>query len=268
MRFAIRDDDTNYFTEPEELVRIYGNIWDKCPISLSVVPFHTGAKTGAIPEKYWGSDKIFPIGENKKLVEFLREKIKEGKICIMLHGYSHKDYQNGYEFEVGDNLYSKVKEGKKYLEEIFGIEIKTFVPPHNSLSKEGFKAVIRNNLNIANVHSFRLSKRPFSLNNVIPFLKQKYYIWRYKNSYPYVFHFRDHSELRCYGLVPETTLESLINDFNFCYRHNGDFCLATHYWEFLRSEKMRRTFEEFWEYVNEKDKIKFCSVDELMERTT
>lgn len=36
---AIRDDDTNYFTQPEDLVKVYGKVWNKCPISLSVIPF-------------------------------------------------------------------------------------------------------------------------------------------------------------------------------------------------------------------------------------
>ena len=83
-----------------------------------------------------------------------------------MHGYSHKDYKHGHEFEVGDNLYKKVKEGKKYLEGTFGVEIKTFVPPHNTLSKEGMKAIIANKLNILGSFSFRLSQRPFQLKNI------------------------------------------------------------------------------------------------------
>ena len=263
MKFAIRDDDTNYFTKSEELENIYTNIWDKCPVSLSVVPFHRGTKTGAIPKSCWESSKIFPIGENKVLVKFLKIKIKEGKVSIMLHGHNHGNTPEGYEFEAGENLYEKVKEGKEYLDKIFGVEINTFVPPHNTLSKDGFSAVVDNNLNIVNIPSFHIRKRPVSFSNVLPFLKYRYWHWRYKHSYFYVLRFSNHSELSCQGLIPGVKLESLIDDFNFCYQHNGNFCLTTHYWELFKNERMRKIFEEFWKYIGEFDKIKFISINEI-----
>jgi hypothetical protein len=52
MRFAIRDDDTNYFTQPEQLARVYGAVWEVCPVSLSVVPFQACTRSGAIPREY------------------------------------------------------------------------------------------------------------------------------------------------------------------------------------------------------------------------
>ena len=39
MKVAIRDDDTSYFTAPDALTRVYGDIWDRVPICLAVVPF-------------------------------------------------------------------------------------------------------------------------------------------------------------------------------------------------------------------------------------
>jgi len=222
MRFALVDHDTNYFTKPEQLENVYEKIWDKIPICLSIVPFHACTKSGAIPQEYWQGDRIFPIGENKKLVEFLKSKISENKISILMHGYSHKNYENGYEFEVGDRLYEKVKEGKKYLEETFGVEIKTFAPPHNSLSKEGMKAVIANKLNILGSFSFRLSQRPFQLKNIFYFLKRR-------------------------SLISLTSLEDIIQKLDLARRYNGDFCLTTHYWEI--DEKLSRLLLEFISYV-------------------
>jgi len=93
MRFALVDHDTNYFTKPAQLESVYGEIWGKIPISLSVVPFHACTKSGAIPQEYWQGDRIFPIGENKKLVEFLKRKIDENKISILMHGCNDKDYK-------------------------------------------------------------------------------------------------------------------------------------------------------------------------------
>jgi len=31
MKFAIRDDDTSYFTSPEQIERVYGDIWTDVP---------------------------------------------------------------------------------------------------------------------------------------------------------------------------------------------------------------------------------------------
>ena len=39
MYFCIRDDDTSFFTSPEELERVYGQISQLGPVSLAVVPF-------------------------------------------------------------------------------------------------------------------------------------------------------------------------------------------------------------------------------------
>jgi hypothetical protein len=40
MEFCIRDDDTSYFTTPDDLEEVYGSITDHGPVSLAVVPFH------------------------------------------------------------------------------------------------------------------------------------------------------------------------------------------------------------------------------------
>ena len=53
MKFAIRDDDTSFFTRPEQLLRVYEGIWDRVPVSLSVVPFHGRTHTEGIPVEYW-----------------------------------------------------------------------------------------------------------------------------------------------------------------------------------------------------------------------
>jgi len=266
MKFAIRDDDTNFFTNPEDLEKIYSRIWNICPISLTVVPFIASMKSPAIPEKYWQGDRIFSIGENKKLVEFLKSKISENKISILMHGYSHKNYENGYEFEVGENLYEKVRKGKKYLQELFEVEIKTFVPPHNSLSKEGMKAVIANKLNILGSFSFRLSQRPFQLKNIFYFLKRKNFQGKNKTFfYPFVMCFTDHSELDCCSLIPSTSLEDLIEKFDLARRYNGDFCLTTHYWEVSNLQTLD-TFRRFWEYVNKFNNISHLSVNKIFER--
>ena len=80
MKLIIRDDDVSYFTSPKILENLYEDVWDKCPISLSVVPFILSTP-GQLetPIKFRHTKKLYPIGENKELVNFLKKKIKEGK---------------------------------------------------------------------------------------------------------------------------------------------------------------------------------------------
>jgi hypothetical protein len=269
MRFAIRDDDINYFTKPQELERLYYNIWDICPISLSIVPFHACTKSGAIPSEFWQGDKIFPISKNRELIAFLKEKLKEGKICIMLHGYSHKNYENGYEFEAGENLYQKVKEGKEYLEELFGISITTFVPPHHVLSRPGIKVVVKNQLNIADLSSLRPWKSTFETKRLYYLIINKKLQWENRNEskliYPFPRRYNNHKEIGCYSLIPFTKLADLISGFDFAKKYNGDFCLATHYWELLKIEAMRETLNRLWDYINRFDKVQFCKMDDILQ---
>ncbi|MBA7530295.1 hypothetical protein ES705_22498 [subsurface metagenome] len=269
MKFAIRDDDTCYFTKPEQLERVYGKIWDKIPISLAVVPFHACTKSGNVPREYWSGDKIFPIGENEGLVNFLKEKVKEGKVSIMLHGYNHKDYKGGPEFVAGGDLFLKVKKGKEYLETLFDVEIMTFVPPHNALSIKGAKAVIENNMNILGSLQTPFN-RPFSVKNCIYFLKRKWFEQAnrkddYRVVYPFVMQFKNHKEFSCNSLIPSTKLDELIYNFENTQKHSGNFCLTTHHWEFStkRGKNMFKILEQFWEYVINFNDIEFVAANEI-----
>ena len=158
MKFAIRDDDTNFFTKPKELEHIFNRIWNRCPISLAVVPFHSCTKTNQIPKKYWSGNKLFPIDKNNQLIKFLKQKIKEEKIDILLHGYNHKIETNGFEFELIKEPYNKIMEGKNYLEELFDVKISVFVPPNNSISSKSVKALRKAKLNISGIPSVQFPK--------------------------------------------------------------------------------------------------------------
>lgn len=271
MKFAIRDDDVNYFTSPQDLIGNYNEIWDVCPISLSVVPFHASTKSSSIPRKYWFGNKVFPINENRELVSFLREKIREKKVSITLHGYSHKDNHSTYEFDTKEDLTGQVKHGKEYLESLFDIEIKVFVPPHNTISSKGMEAVIANGLNIVNIPSFRLGRRPFNLTNIVPFIKQRAFRVKYKRKYPYVLDCYNHKEVGYYPLTPEISYERLKEDFDFCRGLNGSFILSMHYWEFTAKQVYNKNiimgdvFYKFWDYVNSCNDMNFVSVNQMFE---
>jgi hypothetical protein len=38
MKVTLRDDDTCFFTAPDELERVYHDVWDRLPVCLATVP--------------------------------------------------------------------------------------------------------------------------------------------------------------------------------------------------------------------------------------
>ena len=162
MKVAIRDDDTSYFTTPEALDRVYGDVWDRIPVCLAVVPFAIGYEQAGIPPAHWHSGESFALESNAALVSFLRELIAARRVTIALHGCTHQDYPAGYEFEAAPDLPNRVARGREYLEQLLGCRISVFVPPHNALSRRGLSAVSRAGLNIlGSFLSFRPSMRPW-----------------------------------------------------------------------------------------------------------
>ena len=238
MRFAIRDDDTCFFTRPEALKRVYGAYWDRIPISLAVVPVHASTRSTGIPSEHWEGDREFPLGDNQPLVEFLRDGAAAGRLSILLHGYSHQNYPNGYEFEVGPDLEWRLRRGLSYLSALLDVRITTFVPPHNALSRAGLIAVDRVGLNVlGSFYSFRPDKKPLGLDAVANYARLTAHRWRTGRGrhqrliYPWPLRYNRHAEFGCQPLVPRTTLDELLSAFEEARRFGGDFCLATHYWE-------------------------------------
>src|SRR5262249_26369673 len=128
MYFCIRDDDTNYFTSPEELEKSYSGITKWGPISLAVVPFHRAGTSKAVPEKFRGRGSVHPLHENRSLVEYLRTGVSKGRFEIMLHGYHHDESDDRAEFSAGNDLAQKIIDGRNYLEELIGASVRIFVP--------------------------------------------------------------------------------------------------------------------------------------------
>lgn len=162
MKVALRDDDTSYFTNPEKLDAVYHDVWDRLPVCLAVVPHAMGFADKAIPERYWQSNRAYPLDENPALVSRLKELTTAGRVTIAQHGFTHEDFPDGYEFQAAPDLELRLARGQSYLEHLIGARIRIFVPPHNALSKRGLAAVSSAGLNLlGSFLSFRPSMRPW-----------------------------------------------------------------------------------------------------------
>jgi predicted deacetylase len=157
---------------------------------------------------------------------------------VLLHGYNHKNYPGGFEFQAGEHLLDRILKGKLELERLFDVGLRTFVPPHNALSRRGLEAVDQSGLNVlGSFLSFSPRRRPWDWTTASNYLK----VWAYRRRtgrgrhdrmvFPRPLRYANHAELGCYGLIPGTTLDSLVQGFEEARSAGGDFCLATHYWE-------------------------------------
>jgi hypothetical protein len=270
MRIALRDDDTCYFTSPAELERVYADVWDRVPVCLATVPFAVGYQRAGIPKSEWHSGRRFPLGDNSALVDWLRRRIAERRVTIALHGYTHEDYPDGFEFQAAPDLDRRLAEGREYLERVLDTRIGLFVPPHNALSKRGLDAVSRAGLNVlGSFISFRPSNRSWDRRTAPNWWRVR----RFRRAtarrrsdhfvYPHPLRYDRHAEFACHGLIPTTTYDDLLSGLDEARRFGGDFCVATHYWEV--DERLKSVLVRVLDHAATLPGVRFVTADELFE---
>jgi peptidoglycan/xylan/chitin deacetylase (PgdA/CDA1 family) len=268
MKVAIRDDDACFFTPPEELERVYHDVWDRVPVCLATVPFVIGYERAGIPPEHWRSGIAFPLARNAALVGALREWIASRRVTVALHGYSHEDFPSGFEFQAAPDPDRRVRDGLQHLAATIGTRPTIFVPPHNALSKRGLAAVSRAGLNLlGSFLSFRPSLRPWdawTLANWWRVRRVRARTGRSKRDrfvYPFVLRYGRHAEFGCHSLVPGTTADQLVAAFEEARRLGGDFCIATHYWEVDATLKdvLRRVLD----HCARRADVRFVAAEEL-----
>jgi hypothetical protein len=270
MKIALRDDDTCYFTSPSELERVYSDVWHRVPVCLATVPFAVGYPRAGIPESEWHSGKRFPLEDNGQLVEWLRQRITDGRVTIALHGYTHEDYPDGFEFQAAPDLDRRVMEGRACLERVLRTPIRLFVPPHNALSKRGLAAVSLAGLNVlGSFLSFRPTNRTwdrYTFSNwrrIQQFRRATSRTRADRLVYPHPLRYDRHAEFGCHGLIPGTTFEQLAAGLDEARRFGGDFCLATHYWEV--DAQLKSVLLRFLDHAAAIPGVRFVTAEELFE---
>lgn len=293
MRFAIRDDDTNYYTQPEDLTRCYEDIWDEFPPTLSLISKVKGNWLYWVHQIYkdkqqtdwdaWTKDNIiYPIEDNKTLVAFMKEKLAKGKLDISFHAKHHRNedpqlpkgmsnnYVRGAEYFTTRDLFNDIKQEVAHLETVFGHDISVFTPPQNLLSEKGYHAVINAGLNICG-GGIPFYKKEKDLKGITNIARQLIFKTLHRESdYPSVLRFSKHNEVAYhYPLQPTTRLDSLIYDFEMVRKYNGDFVLSTHYVEFDypmvydETITMKKILLDFLDYIS-KYKVEKMSLSDML----
>lgn len=268
MKVAIRDDDTCFFTSPEDLERVYGRIWNDVPVCLATIPFAKGYQSPAVPREYWASGETFALERNGALVDALRAHLEAGRVTVALHGYTHEDFPDGWEFQSAPDPERRVREGLAYLQGLLRTRISVFVPPHNALSKRGLSAVAGAGLNLlGSFLSFHPRHRAWDDRTLPNWWRIRQFRARTGRSrtdrlvYPFPLRYRTHAEFGCHSLVPGTTLDELKHGFDEARALGGDFCVATHYWEV--DDRMGGVLAGLLDYVSKHDAVRFVKAEDL-----
>ena len=278
-RLAIRDDDISFWTNPKDIIDVYGELLNSgISLSFAVIPesyrlCHPGNR-----KKFYVSKEKRMIYENRELIKFLTPFVKSGQIEIMLHGYDHSYYieldkkivflDEDVRHTIG-NIYPKkiipellfkdtktidqeILRGKKILEETFETTVNTFVPPSNAIKASAVKIVAKNGMNISGTITNRFN-RSFDFYSISIFIKK--ILWKLRGnsfSYPYEMRYRRHSEITGFSFTPKTNIEHFLRSFDKCMSKNCDFTIATHYWELIENPILKKEYLKFISYALEK----------------
>jgi hypothetical protein len=300
MKFAIRDDDLNYFYTPQFIEENIKDIWDICPISMSAVPFIKGAwlentkiledlgpnnVSKDIIKKIQEDNQIYDISDNQELVSCIKNKIDEKRVYLTIHAIHHRNedeqlpkFENnfpiGAEFYTDRDLTYDLKNAIEHLEEAFGQKITIFTPPQNIYSKRGLQSIISNNLNMCaylpSVKNVWDSIGMIGVANYLKLLKFKIENRGKSVPYPYVLKSSAIQIMNHRSLQPGTNIGGLYKDFEFVYSQGGDFVLSTHSYGFnykmQGSDKtIGEVLKEFLLYAQKKKNVEFVTLDKIFE---
>lgn len=264
MKIALRDDDTCFYTKVSDLdiLRSF-NI----PVSLSVTPFAVPNHGTSMHFGKYPIDIEMPISANKELCEYLKNKVKNNDVEILLHGYNHKYLVSDGKvipemiWKNEKTLLKEVGIGKTYLEQLFNTKINIFVAPSQAISKKGIRAIEKYNLNYSGMIT-RIAERE------ITFSSFKYLLLRFVNRILYGFSFqglmkyKKHLE---YGIFPVMQLDEMIRLYNICKKRNYNMSIVTHYWQLNTNSETINNLKNFINYVKNDGVADFVFLSELFE---
>lgn len=179
----LRDDDTCYFTRPEQLERIYGRLWQAgIPVTVGLVPAMRGDtrvrhRVGApydpsIDKMFRGTKRAYLVADNVALCDDLHRRVFAEQVEIALHGYHHSYMECAYLQTPG--AYALINQGRSVLEKhLPGLTIRSFIAPYDALSLEALfvaqtlgMSVCTSTRNIAkafpDLNSYQAIRTPFA----------------------------------------------------------------------------------------------------------
>ena len=252
MKFAIRDDDTCYFTTPEELQQAYDFI-PEGPISLSIVPNTFPAhKDDVFPYGRDIPERYYSVEENPALIEYLRQNAD--RYDILLHGHTHeyRKVDGVWRPEMLWKEESVIREeteaGKALLERLLGRKITVFVAPNNGIDARGIHAAERLGMDYSGIIEHR--DRDVSARYLCNYVRR----WTYRAFHgrgaqiPGVLNYGKHKEMVAYEVG---NYDRLRQEYEQCKKRNVPFSVYTHYWYLNSHPETKALLRRIYEYVTQ-----------------
>ncbi|MBI4014457.1 MAG: hypothetical protein HY365_00710 [Candidatus Aenigmarchaeota archaeon] len=261
----IRDDDTHAFTSSALLDKIYGPSFFRrgFNVSVSVIPMldtsaRIGSKNNSFYRRGYEYEPFIPKSRiNSGFHDFRKNSavsvwLKKKSVEPCLHGYSHdiRDFSSPN--------YTKMKEmlarGKSIVEGATKRKVRVFVPPHERLSKSGWRAVADSGFRI-----FRNVIRPLK-DAVVSVPLGEYGLSHVRGNFLYGYNglvqYKSNKELGTMNPYLFSCFWDLKQSFeDACKKFDSShvFIMANHHWEFLINTKMHRYWSDFVDYMAQHD---------------
>lgn len=267
MKVILRDDDTCFYTTPAELEAAFGDL-PNVPISISVIPYAAYEHRGTFPfHTVAPVEGYADIADNQLLVDYLKKQVGCGRFSLMLHGIHHEyhpssegEWDTEMQYLPYDKIYQGILAGKKHLEQLFGIDISTFIGASNDISANCATALDEIGLH-TNYMVYRKLNRRFSYHNVVNYLLCNIYRAVTHRRYSGVLRYNKHCEISSY---PFESLNQMKDCYFQCKKAGHPLVVYTHYWS-LNSQPAEKA--ELMDFVNWAiaDGADFITMDQLWE---
>ena len=123
---------------------------------------------------------------------------------------------------------------------MFNYKVKSFIPPHNKISKEGVKAVIKNNMGLFNIPD--IFAQPLS--SIPDYIKHRIFWKKYKLPYPYPLKLGKSFQIGCISVYKSAQIEEIKKIIEFYKKfHNATVCFAFHWWELKKFFHLREILD-------------------------
>lgn len=248
MKFVIRDDDLNYFSQPSDIERWYADIFaQEIPVGFASIPFvrstsdvYPNVPLARVPQSgEEDTEQEYPISNNSELIAYIKSN---PLIEIIQHGTTHVTRDGIYEYKRSAGLVEETARGKSELERAFGIALKIFAPPHDWIGTHGVVAIEKSGLNVIRGRGAGLRNWLWRSEYATIFLRMlafrfPHYLTRTPPLYPHVLDYGKHKEACSYRLEDLDIFDGLEQ----AYRKDGIFVVVTHLHFFTEEKKQRLT---------------------------
>lgn len=251
MLFAIRDDDTCFFTKPDELSEAYDFVKEGT-ISLSCIPYCFPYHKDTNPFQTNVDPGYYDIEDNGALVDYVRTGIEHSRFEIMLHGFSHeyKKISDKYQAEMiwksKSQISDELTRGKKHLEDLFGVNIRTFVAPNNLVDKKCVSVLEDLGLNFSGTIWKRFGDRKCDRYYLRNYIHRTIYHCIYKMPFSGIYYYKHHLELYAHNV---RNYDDAIRVFERCKQENHPFVVYNHYWDLNANPAKKRLMEKIYDFA-------------------